>query len=116
MKERSQKLSLPRWFDKLVSIFLPISFVGMVFLNVLAFALDGHKHEWFRQLFVIGIQGIAVLVLFVKCLDLLRKKAVPRQLLVGTVCIVALFFLLHIWGVTAQTNKVAIIKDMIIIL
>lgn len=101
-------------FDKLIMALLPIAFIGSGFLNMYAFVLDGHRHEWFRRGFVLGIQGIVALLLFIKVLDLWKTRKDMKRFLIASAWIPIIFALLHLWALLIGTNKTLILENMIV--
>ena len=102
------------WFDRVVTALLPLAFIGSSFLNVLAFVLDGHHHEWFRTMFVIGIQGVAALFFLAKTLYILRKSPTFRKWSLFTLLIPLFFGAVYLWALIAVADKAAILRSAFI--
>lgn len=110
MRSSQKRLSL----DRLVWALLPLAFVGPVFLNMWAFVLDGHRHEWFRQAFVLGVQGIAALCIFAKLCQLFFQKKTLRRPMLLCLTILLAFGAVYLWALLLWGNQTGILKQIVV--
>lgn len=100
--------------DTLILWLLPIAFVGPVFLNMLIFVVDGHRHESLRMAFVWGVQAITAILLFGKAISLWKKAPSYRKLELAAAAIPLLLGILYICAIAMWPNKAVTMKEMVI--
>lgn len=101
-------------FDQLVGLLLPIAFVGSCFLNMYTFVLDGHRHEWFRQGVVLGVQAAAAICFFIEVCRLFRRQPRLRRPIALTAAIPLLFGVIHLWAILVRPEKGLLLNTAIV--
>lgn len=104
----------PGKLDALVYALLPLAFIGSPFLNCIAFVLDGHRHDVFRSLFVLSIQGFSVIVFLLKIRFLAVRDGKSRRTILAAVLIPLVFGLVYLWALLTLPNKVMIAKNAVV--
>lgn len=104
----------PGRLDALTYALLPLAFFGSAFLNCAAFVLDGHRHELFRMLFVLAVQGIGALFALLKVFSLVKQKGRDRRAILAAVWILAVFGILYLWALFTLPDKTAILKNAVV--
>lgn len=101
-------------FDRLVGLLLPIAFVGSCFLNMYTFVLDGHRHEWFRQGVVLGVQAAAAICFFIEVCRLFRRQPRLRRPIALTAAIPLIFGVIHLWAILVRPEKGLLLNTAIV--
>lgn len=105
---------LEQRIDRLLPVILPIAFIGAVYLSIVAFVVDGHRHEWFRVLLSIGVQAVSALIFFSKVILLYSREARFRKPILFCACIPGAFALVHLWALAVSAEPMGVLKSAII--
>ena len=103
-----------RWADRLTAAFLPLSFLGPGFLNILAYPLGLHNHDAARPLVVFGILGAAALFLCFRVLALFVRSPGLRAPLLASLSIPAVFGLVYLLALAGPADRVLVLKSALI--
>lgn len=104
----------PGKLGALVYALLPLAFIGSPFLNCIAFVLDGHRHELFRMLFVLAVQGIGALFALLKVFSLVKQNGKDHRLILAAVLIPLVFGLVYLWALLTLPDKAMVAKSAVI--
>lgn len=99
---------------KLTTILLPLAFIGSMYLNILAFVLDGHRHEWFRQGLVYGVQGITGVILLVYIGGVWKRRPEVRKKLLSLAAILVVFGLIQLAALVFQKDLGLVLNNAVI--
>lgn len=100
--------------DKIITLFLPIAFIGPGFLNILAYVLDGHRHEMFRLTLVLGVQALAVLLFLIGVFFFWKEMPVFRTPIALTVLIPALLGAVYLWALCIWQDKAFLFQELFV--
>jgi len=92
----------------LAMFMLPLGFVGTNFLNMIAFVLCLHEKDLYRQLFVYGIQGIAIIVFICRLASIWRGNKNAHKLILLTALIPFLFAIISLIALFISEDKVTL--------
>lgn len=102
-----------RWVDRLMTAFLPLSFLGPGFLNALAYPLGLHSHDTVRTLIVFSVLGIAALFLCLRVLVLFVKAPDLRPPLLAALLVPAVFGLVYLLALAGPEKRVLVLRSAV---
>jgi len=102
------------WFNRLVYALLPLAFVGSSYLNIVAFVLDGHRHDLFRMVFTFGIEGLVALLLLAKAISIWRRRPECRRPIAYGCLILIAFGVIYLWALLAGPDKLPVLRNAVI--
>lgn len=100
--------------DKLIAGVLPISFIGIGFLNILAYVVGLHDYDTLRTLVVFGIIGAVALLLLGKVVLLWRDQKESRSFFLRCACIPALYAVIQIWALLTFDDKMMLFRSALV--
>lgn len=100
--------------DKTITLLLPLAFIGPVFLNLLAYVMDGQRHETFRLAFVLGIQGLAALLFLAGVFLLWKEKPAFRRPIVFTALIPVLLGVVFLWALCIREDRAFLVQELVV--
>ena len=101
-------------FGRVVTALLPLAFIGSGWLNVMAFVLDGHRHGWFRQGFVLGIQALAAVLALGYLAGLYRREPGCRPTIWRAALIPGVFVCLYAGAMVWHPEKSMLLRQLVI--